>query len=203
MTRSVSPVVHGHDARASVVAGVSGRDWEPRAVVLSEEISASGTKDGAGSSCGKISGGLFVARIATLLILLLSPGKLAAQSLQDWLSNHSIDWNADLLSRSDNIYNLADENDIHRARLWLRPGFEVSSAGSLRFGARGSFALGTDRNQESILRFDNFHSNDVALDRLYVAMEKGGIELRAGKFDMPFQVSEMLWDHDIQPSGAF
>ena len=142
-------------------------------------------------------------QIASLVMVFLSPGTLTGQSLPNWFSNHSVDLNADLSLRSDHIYNLVDRDDIHRARLWLRPGFEVSPAGWLRFGARGSFALGTDRNEQSILRFDNFHSNDVALDRLYVAMEKGGIELRAGKFDMPFQVSEMLWDYDIQPSGAF
>ena len=142
-------------------------------------------------------------QIASLVMVFLSPGTLTGQSLPNWFSNHSVDLNADLSLRSDHIYNLVDRDDIHRARLWLRPGFEVSPAGWLRFGARGSFALGTDRNEQSILRFDNFHSNDVALDRLYVAMEKGGIELRAGKFDMPFQVSEMFWDHDIQPSGAF
>ena len=142
-------------------------------------------------------------QIASLVILFLFPGTLPGQSLLDWLSNPSIDWNADFSLRSDNIYNLTSEKDIHRARLWLRPGFELSPLGWLRFGARGSFALGTDRNQESILRFDNFHSNEVALDRLYVAVGKGGGELRAGKFEMPFQVSEMLWDHDIQPSGIF
>ena len=137
------------------------------------------------------------------VVTLLLSGSLAAQALPGCLPQGLTKLNADLQVRSDNNYSLADRNDIHRARAWLRPGFEMNPMSGLHFGARGSFALSTDQNQQNIPRFDNFHSNDISLDRLYLTVDKGEAEVCAGKFSFPFLVSEMLWDKDIQPSGIY
>ncbi len=130
-------------------------------------------------------------------------GTLVAQSLPQCLPSGLAKLNLDLLVRFDNVYNVPDRNDIHRARVWLRPGFDVSPTGWLRVGARGSFAKSTNRNDQNIPQFDNFHSDDVSLDRLYLAGERGRLEMCGGKFAMPFRVSEMIWDQDIQPLGVY
>src|SRR5215510_2429699 len=88
-------------------------------------------------------------QIVCFTLLLLTCDSLRAQSWPDWLRKHSVTPNADLLIRSDNVYGLARDN-IHRARVWLRPGFEVSMARWLRAGARGSFALSSDDNRDNI-----------------------------------------------------
>ena len=137
-----------------------------------------------------------------LAILLLAYTTLTAQTPPS-AANPAVRLNADVLLRADNVTNLSDRGDFRRVRAWLRPGFDLSPAAWLRFGARGSFALGSDQNRDNILRSDNFHSDDVSLDRLYVAAEKGGLEVGGGKFAMPFQLSEMIWDYDIQPSGLY
>ena len=139
---------------------------------------------------------------ACFTLLFLTSDSLRAQSWRDWL-RHSVTPNADLLLRSDNVYGLGARDDIHRARVWVRPGVDVAVARWLRAGTRGSFALSSDDNSDNIPRFDNFHSDDVSLDRLYLAVEKDRWEIIAGKFAMPFQMSEMIWDQDIQPRGVF
>jgi hypothetical protein len=131
-------------------------------------------------------------------VLLLACGTLAAQPFTPGL-----ELNADLLLRVDNAVDLPDRGDIHRGRLWFRPGFEMTPSGWIRFGARASFAVSSDTNHDGIRRFDNFHNDDVSADRLYLAVGARGMELGAGKFAMPFALSEMIWDHDIQPSGLY
>src|SRR5262245_10699808 len=135
--------------------------------------------------------------------LFLTCGSLRAQSWPDWLRKHSVTPNADLLMRSDNVYGLAAREDIHRARVWARPGFDVSITRWLRAGTRGSVALSSDGNTDMIALFDTVRSDDVSLHRLYLAVEKDRWEIIAGKFAMPFQMSEMIWDQDIQPRGIF
>src|SRR5262249_20415006 len=81
--------------------------------------------------------------------------------------------------------------------------FDLTPTAWLHTGARGSFALSSDENSQNIPRFDNFHSNDISLDRLYLTIERSDLEACAGKFAMPFQISEMIWDADIQPLGFY
>ncbi len=128
---------------------------------------------------------------------------VSAQPLQDCLPGGSGRFDADLSLRYDNVYSLTDRADIHRARVWLRPGFDLNPTAWLHTGARGSFALSSDANSQNISRFDNFHSNDISLDRVYIAIERNDLEACAGKFAMPFQISEMIWDADIQPTGFY
>lgn len=138
-----------------------------------------------------------------VILLFLHCVVLYAQPQPDCLPTGTGRLNADLSLRFDNVYNLSDRPDIHRVRGWLRPGFDLAPTTWLHAGARGSFALSSDENSQNIARFDNFHSNDVSLDRLYVTIDGRGVEACAGKFAMPFRVSEMIWDADIQPAGAY
>lgn len=139
--------------------------------------------------------------IVTALLLVCIP--LAAQQTQSQPARRPFKIEGDLLIRYDNISSLTGSGNIDRVRAWLRPGFHLAPASWARLEARGSFALGTDGNRQSILRFDNFHSHDASVDRLYLAVKGRGFEFGAGKFAMPLQVSEMIWDHDIQPSGLY
>jgi hypothetical protein len=136
-------------------------------------------------------------------MLLLCDLAVSAQPLRDCLPTSSGRLNADVSLRYDNVYGLAARPDIHRVRVWLRPGFDLTPTTWLHTGARGSFALSSDENSQNIPRFDNFHSNDISLDRLYLTIERSDLEACAGKFTMPFHISEMIWDADIQPTGFY
>jgi hypothetical protein len=136
-------------------------------------------------------------------VLFLHCVVFSAQPLPDCLPIGSGRLNADLSLRFDNVYNLSDRPDIHRVRGWVRPGFDLAPTTWLHTGGRGSFALSSDENRQNIPRFDNFHSNDISLDRLYLTVDGSNVEVCAGKFAMPFRVSEMIWDADIQPTGLY
>jgi Putative porin len=138
-----------------------------------------------------------------VIVLLLHCTIFSAQPRPDCLPIGSGSLNADLSLRFDNVYSLSDRPDIHRVRGWARPGFDLTPTAWLHAGARGSFALSSDENSQNIPRFDNFHSDDISLDRLYLAVHRSSVEACAGKFAMPFQVSEMVWDADIQPTGVY
>src|SRR5262245_54914176 len=97
---------------------------------------------------------------------------LSAQPRPDCLPMGSGRLNADLSLRFDSVYDLSDRPDIHRVRGWARPGLDLTPTSWLHAGARASFALSSDENSQNIPRFDNFHSNDISLDRLYLSVDK-------------------------------
>ena len=108
----------------------------------------------------------------------------------------------DFLARYDNIYHLRLRPDIERGRFELRPELGLALSDRFRIGVRAVADLGTDRNADNPVNFDNYRSRGVALERYYIEAKPGPVTVLAGSFGMPLVSSEMLWDRDIQALGA-
>jgi hypothetical protein len=65
-------------------------------------------------------------------------------------------------------------------------------------------SLASDSNDENDIRFDNFVSDEVALDRAYllVAGKEAPFVVTLGLFETPFTGTEVLWDRDLRFQGA-
>jgi hypothetical protein len=92
--------------------------------------------------------------------------------------------------------------NIFRWRTELRPEVDWVRSDRFRAGARLLASLSSDANRTNLARLDNYRSNTIELDRLFVEAKPGDFTLLGGKFEMPFRTTEMLWDRDLQPAGA-
>ena len=98
-----------------------------------------------------------------------------------------------------------ETRDFERVRLRLRPGAEMPFlSGRLTAGAGVLASIASDSNAENPIRFDNFWSDEVALDRAYLRVSGAETPFAAsiGVFETPFAGSEVLWDKDIRFLGA-
>jgi hypothetical protein len=111
----------------------------------------------------------------------------------------SLRWEA--LFRYDSISHLRVRPDIERGRFELRPELAFAPSDRFRVAVRGVANLGTDDNRENARNFDNYRSDGVLLDRLYLEARPGAWTILAGQFGMPLVASEMLWDRDVQTPG--
>jgi hypothetical protein len=112
----------------------------------------------------------------------------------------SLRWEA--LFRYDSIYHLRVRPDIQRGRFEVRPELAFTPSDRFKLAVRAVGNLGTDDNGENARNFDNYRSDGVMLDRLYLEARPGAWTILAGQFGMPLAASEMLWDRDIQTPGA-
>jgi hypothetical protein len=96
------------------------------------------------------------------------------------------------------------------ARRWLirlRPKLELGGP-SLSLGIGGEFNHGSDKNTElpedapELLR-DNYDSRSGRLDLAFLRIRPVScLEIQGGRFLMPDDLTEMLWDRDLRPQGA-
>lgn len=111
----------------------------------------------------------------------------------------------DLLARYDHIYHLKRpaplSNDIERGRFEVRPELDLEFSDRFKIGVRAVGDLGTDRNSDNAVNFDNYRSRGATLERYYVEVKPGQWTLKAGSFGLPLVATEMLWDRDIQVLG--
>lgn len=111
----------------------------------------------------------------------------------------------DALARYDDIYHLKRPaplaNEIERGRFEFRPELGLVFSDRLRLGVRAVGDLGTDRNEENAINFDNYRSRGASVERYYVEAKPGNFTILAGGFGMPLVATEMLWDRDIQTPG--
>jgi hypothetical protein len=112
----------------------------------------------------------------------------------------SLRWEA--LFRYDSIYHLRVRPDIERGRFEIRPELAFLPSDRFKLAVRGVGNLGTDDNRDNARNFDNYRSDGVMLDRLYLEARPGPWTILAGQFGMPLVASEMLWDRDVQTPGA-
>jgi hypothetical protein len=112
----------------------------------------------------------------------------------------SLRWEA--LFRYDSIYHLRVRPDIERGRFEVRPELAFLPSDRFKLAVRGVGNLGTDDNRDNARNFDNYRSDGVMLDRLYLEARPGPWTILAGQFGMPLVASEMLWDRDVQTPGA-
>ncbi len=113
------------------------------------------------------------------------------------------EWNRDFLP---GLAPLAPDN---RRRLQFRPRLEFGS-GVLQVGVGGEFNYSSDENTlppagqtvQALIR-DNYDSRQARLDLAFVRFEpRAGIRLEGGRFFMPVEFTELVWDKDLRPQGA-
>lgn len=111
------------------------------------------------------------------------------------------EWYADLRLRSDHVRDLPSGLEVDRQRLrfllgkrWFNDRWELGLAAKL--------SVGTDDNADNILFLDNEESNELELGDFYVryAVNQTGI-VEAGRTLLPLDLSPMVWDHDLRPTG--
>ena len=96
------------------------------------------------------------------------------------------------------------QQDFGRLRMLLRPGFEwSSSSGQIKAGAGLRASASTDANDDNEIRRDNFVSDEVTGDRIYLGFRAAELPFSAtlGIFETPLAGSEVLWDRDIRFHG--
>jgi hypothetical protein len=111
------------------------------------------------------------------------------------------EWTNDIL-RADGT----TEND-DRWRIQVRPRIELA-LGKLRLGVGADMNYAKDDNvpggepRPALIR-DNYDSRDVRLDLAFADLAPGaGFRLQAGRFRMPVDLTEMLWDRDLHAQGG-
>lgn len=141
--------------------------------------------------------------LALLAALVAFPGRGACQEEQyfEETQKPKITFRWDALARYDLITHL-NRGDIERGRFEFRPELALEFSERFKVAARAVGSFGTDDNADNAINFDNYRSNGAALERYYVEARPGSWVLRAGSFGLPVAATEMLWDHDIQTSGA-
>jgi hypothetical protein len=113
------------------------------------------------------------------------------------------EWNRDFLA------GIAPLTVDDRRRVQFRPRLEFGS-GLLQLGVGGEFNYSSDDNTlppagqtvQALIR-DNYDSRQARLDLAYLRLEpRSGIRLQGGRFVLPVELTEMIWDKDLRPQGA-
>ncbi len=152
----------------------------------------------------------------SVLLATLSAGSAAAQEPAPVYQNapaKQVALRADLLLRQewnrDFLAGIAPLADDNRRRLQFRPRLEFGT-GVLQLGVGGEFNYSSDDNTlppagqatQALIR-DNYDSRQARLDLAFVRFEpRPGIRLEGGRFFMPVEFTEMIWDRDLRPQGA-
>jgi hypothetical protein len=155
-----------------------------------------------------------------LILVLLSAMPLFAQQ-----SPSKLEFRWDLLLRYDDIKDFprrvapgVDSISYDRTRLQLRPGLLYTPNETLTF--EGRIAWNAESYDQAPLadgtrkiafhdhftftgRQDNYRADSVVLDRLNVQFRPTDkYTLMVGKFQNPFDTTEVMWDSDLQPEGV-
>ena len=90
------------------------------------------------------------------------------------------------------------ERAVFRAR--LRAAYNLTDR--LTVGARLVTGDANDPNSSDVTlsRFDD--DLDVGLDQAFASTRLGPVTLTGGKFENPFQRTELVWDNDVNPEGV-
>lgn len=112
----------------------------------------------------------------------------------------------DGLAREEWTQNVfAAPGSFHDDRRWrLRWRGRLETTGDrFRVGIGLDANRGEDRNTPSTLVRDNYKSRDLRLDLAFARWQlSSGFRLEGGRFPMPLEVTEMLWDRDLRAQGV-
>jgi hypothetical protein len=94
--------------------------------------------------------------------------------------------------------------DFDRVRLRVRPGAAWEGPRGWSAGVRLRGSIASDSNEDNRPRFDNFQSDEVALDRLWTRWDSADarVGLHLGAMEAPLSVSSALWDRDLAWQGV-
>jgi Putative porin len=97
----------------------------------------------------------------------------------------------------------ASTTDQDRFLAWGFPGLEAN-LGKFQLGVVGGFYWSNEKNYDPIPtpERDNFKSRDARLDRAFAKFEIPWLRVEGGRFTMPIEFTEMIWDRDLKPQGG-
>lgn len=142
------------------------------------------------------------------LVVTGAPAASAQQPAYQAQSESSVKFKVDALLRQewtrDVFVSPEETRDESRRRLRVLPRLEIGS-GKLKLGVGGDFNHGSDKNADpkpALLR-DNYDSRDARVDLAFASLEPASwVRLEGGRFPMPVDLTEMLWDKDLRPQGG-
>lgn len=110
----------------------------------------------------------------------------------------------DLRLRGDHVQGLpGGRDDLDRLRARTRAGTRFVAGGRWSAAVAVEAALGTDANADNRINNDVEASDDINLDQAWVAFQATpALRLQAGRAPLPMQLSPMLWDADLRPTGV-
>jgi len=126
------------------------------------------------------------------------------QKTTAWLKDFK--FKGDLRLRYENIYDQTEGDEDYQdrdcGRLCLRAGFEKELHPDLKVITR--FAGGADEAASSSQTIgDAFEDKDFWIDQVYKPAFAPGLEIGGGKFKNPSVHTEIVWDSDVNPEGAY
>lgn len=96
--------------------------------------------------------------------------------------------------------------DIKRARnrgvVRFRAGGTAAVNGLLTFGARLATGSSGDPNTADATLGAFVDDFEFSLDKIYLALNHGGLFVTGGKFGNPFVRTDLVWDGDVNPQGV-
>lgn len=139
--------------------------------------------------------------IAGWFFVFMATGFLCAGEMPGWLTG----WKAkgDLRIRYEGFdYDQTGKDNRHRGRFRFRLGAEKKLNDKLTVNFR--IATGSGDPTSTNQTFDNtFSGKDLVLDRAFFTYNTGDWTWGAGKFANPFNTTDMVWDSDVNPEGAY
>lgn len=104
--------------------------------------------------------------------------------------------------RFDGVYDLpGGREDLERGRLHGYIGGRYQFGSAWEFGAAVKLASGTEGNRDNRRNLDNEEEDGIEPGELYISYDTGARLFRAGKSDIPFKLTGVVWDHDFRPTG--
>jgi hypothetical protein len=145
--------------------------------------------------------------VAWSVLLGLAPA--AHAQYRGGTQQYSFNLKGDGVARQEWTRDLFGGGNQDRWRLQARPRVELGIS-SLLFGVGGEFNYSKDENTEPLpgaasvtLLRDNYKSRDARLDLAFLSIKPAPwLHLQGGRFEMPFGLTEMIWDKDIRPQGG-
>ncbi len=113
-----------------------------------------------------------------------------------------LDISGDLRVRQE--FNFGDADARNRSRSVLRARFRASYAvtNHLTIGTQVATGDPDDPNSTDVTLGNFVDDLNISLDQAYLRYASDGLTAWAGKFPLPFQRTDMVWDGDVSPQGA-
>lgn len=142
---------------------------------------------------------MFKNTVLLCLLLVMTSSLAFSAEMPSWLEG----WNfkGDLRLRYEGIKFDNNRDNRSRGRFRLRLGADKKLSDKLAFGLRlASGGQATSTNET----FDaSFSGKDIFIDKAYLTYKVGKWDLGAGKVTNPYESTDLVWDTDVNPEGAY
>ena len=139
-----------------------------------------------------------------IFLFILSPFFFDTKAQTGLLSD--IKFKGDFRLRYENTSNEEPGSTLlegrNRAVVRFRVGFTKKISDIFNFGVRLATGSSDDPNTADVTLGSFVNDLEISLDRLYLKMSNNNFALSGGKFENPFQRTDLVWDGDVNPQGV-